>query len=276
MAETLPVRKIFVDSRFKTAKSNSNSDFEYEIPQSVSLPDATICYLDNIVIPNSWKTIDSNNNRLYVRVSAAGPPGQAPANNDAIVGLTANNYSTTTLRVEIEAQLRQVYGNSISVTYDQVLLRYKISSSDANKTIRLFTDSELISGVTFGQTYSASDLRSANEVLTIFEPQQANPYFTGIVNLARYRNLYISCTTLSDYSTISPSGNYNIVKKVPVTAGYGEMIYCNLQAAHDHFDVSRMMIKTLDFKITDSYGRVVDLQGMPVSFSMIFQLRNAD
>jgi len=270
MAETLPVRKIFVDSRFKTAKSNSNSDFEYEIPQSVSLPDATICYLDNIVIPNSWQTIDDNNNRLYVRVKTG------TTNNDAIVGLTANNYSTSTLRAEIETQLRQVYGNSISVTYDQVLLRYKISSSDANKTIRLFTDSELISGVTFGQTYSASDLRSANEVLTIFEPQQANSYFTGIVNLARYRNLYISCTTLSDYSTISPSGNYNIVKKVPVTAGYGEIIYCNLQAAHDHFDVSRMMIKTLDFKITDSYGRVVDLRGMPVSFSMIFQLKNAD
>jgi len=269
MAETLPVRKIFVDSRFKTPKSASNSDFEYEIPQSVSLPDNTICYLDNIVIPNAWKTIDENNNKLYVRGTTSS------GNNDAIVGLAPNNYNTTTLRDELQKQLRVVYGNNVNVTYDQVLLKYSIKASDVI-TFRFFTDSELASGVTFGQAYDKTDLRSANEVLTIFETQQANPYSTGIVNLARYRNLCISCPTLSDYSTISPSGNYNIVKKVPVTAGYGEIIYCNLQATHDHFDVSRMMLKSLDFKITDSYGRVVDLQGMPVSFSMIFMLRNAD
>ena len=269
MAETLPVRKIFVDSRFKTAKSASHSDFEYEIPQSVSLPDNTICYLDNIVIPNSWKTIDENNNRLYVRGTTSS------GNNDAIIGLTTNNYNTTTLREELQKLLRLVYGDTVVVAYNQVLLKYSVSSTQAI-TFKFFTDSELTNGVPFGQTYDKSDLRSANEVLTIFEPQQANGYSTGIVNLARYRNLYISCPTLSDYSTISPSGNYNIVKKVPVTAGYGEIIYCNLQATHDHFDVSRMMLKTLDFKITDSYGRVVDLQGMPMSFSMIFQLRNAD
>ena len=66
------------------------------------------------------------------------------------------------------------------------------------------------------------------------------------------------------------------MKKVPVTAGYGEISYCNLQATHDHFDVSRMMLNTLEFKITDSYGRIVDLRGMPVSFSMVFMLRNVD
>ena len=55
-----------------------------------------------------------------------------------------------------------------------------------------------------------------------------------------------------------------------------EIIYCILQATHDHFDVSRVMLNTLEFKILDSYRRVVDLRGVPVSFSMIFMLRTMD
>ena len=69
MADNLPVRKIYIDSRFKAASSESHSDFHYDLPQSISLPDNVICYVDNIVIPNSWKTIDANNNKLYARLT---------------------------------------------------------------------------------------------------------------------------------------------------------------------------------------------------------------
>ena len=275
MAETLPIRKLFVDSRFKTSKSASHSDFEYEIPQSVSLPDNTICFLDNIVIPNSWKTIDENNNRLYVRKYDA----SSNTTTDRILMLEPNNYNAQTLLTQLKDVINTVFPNFIASTstYNQVLLRFELNTA-ANTQLKIFTDAELASGTGgwTGPAYDATDLKSINEVLTIFEPQQANPFKTGIINLARYRNLYISCPTLSDYSTISPSGNYNIVKKVPVTAGYGEIIYCNLQATHDHFDVSRMMLKSLEFKILDSYGRVVDLRGVPVTFSMIFMIRNID
>lgn len=235
MAETLPVRKIFVDSRFKTPKSPSNSDFEYEIPQSVSLPDNTICYIDNIVIPNSWKTIDANNNRLYVRTTIYGGPNNQPMTGDRIVLLTPNNYNTTALRAELAEPFK--YTNGITVTYDQGALRYDLTC--ATTLLKIFTDRELTEDNDFQVAYDKTDLKSANELSTIFEPLPlSKTVITGIVNLTRYRNLYISCPTLSDYSTISPSGNYTIVKKVPVNAGYGEITYCNLQATHDHFDVS--------------------------------------
>ena len=202
-----------------------------------------------------------------------GGPNNQPMTGDRIVLLTPNNYNTTTLRAELATKF--AFTNGITVTYDQVLLRYDLTCTTT--LLKIFTDRELTEDNDFQVAYDKTDLKSANEILTIFEPLPlSSKVSTGIVNLTRYRNLYISCPTLSDYSTISPSGNYNIVKKVPVNAGYGEIIYCNLQATHDHFDVSRMMLKSLEFKITDSYGRIVDLRGLPVSFSMIFMIRNID
>jgi hypothetical protein len=92
----------------------------------------------------------------------------------------------------------------------------------------------------------------------------------GIVNLMRYRNLYLTCPSLSNFSTLSPNGSSNVIKKIPVSAGYGEIIYNNTFSLHDYIDVSRLMIKVLEFQVCDSYGNVVNLRNMPVSFSLVF------
>ena len=86
----------------------------------------------------------------------------------------------------------------------------------------------------------------------------------------RYRILYLTCPSLSNFSTLSPNGNSNVIKKIPVTAGYGEIIYNDKFSLHDYIDVSKLMIKTLEFQICDSYGNVVNLRNMPVSFSLVF------
>jgi len=132
MAETLLVRKIFVDSRFKAAKSNSHSDFEYEIPQSVSLPDNTICYLENIVIPNSWKKMDTNNQLLYVRYTTNGGPQNLPMASDRIISLTPKNYNTSSLRAESLTNF-SFMGTDYTIGYGQVLLRYKIDTGAPSK-----------------------------------------------------------------------------------------------------------------------------------------------
>jgi hypothetical protein len=158
--------------------------------------------------------------------------------------------------------------------YDQVLLRFTIDTNLNNVTLRFFTDSELVNTTEWtdysGLTYDKSNLNSANEVLSIFEPQQAKVYNTGIVNLMRYRNLYLTCPSLSNFNTLSPNGNSNVIKKIPVSAGYGEIIYNNTLSLHDYIDVSKLLLKTLEFQICDSYGNVVNLRNMPVSFSLVF------
>jgi hypothetical protein len=61
----LEVTKIYIDTRFKTAYSKSDSDFTIELPKTVIIPDATIAYIKDIVLPVSWTTIDERTNNLY-------------------------------------------------------------------------------------------------------------------------------------------------------------------------------------------------------------------
>ena len=62
----LQVRKIYVDTRYKRDKYGSNTSFEIELPQTVECPPNTVCYVDEIVLPNTTTTIQTGiNDRLY-------------------------------------------------------------------------------------------------------------------------------------------------------------------------------------------------------------------
>ena len=55
-----------------------------------------MCFVDNVVIPNSWNTVDAYNNKLYVRRTkiASGTLSQMYK----VIEFAENNYSPTTLR----------------------------------------------------------------------------------------------------------------------------------------------------------------------------------
>ena len=55
---------------------------------------------------------------------------------------------------------------------------------------------------------------------------------------------------MSSYSTLGPRGENNIIKKVPVTSDYGSMIFDSVVASHDWTDVSKRLLKTLEFSNT--------------------------
>jgi hypothetical protein len=64
----LEVTKIYIDTRFKTPESKSDSDFTIELPKTINIPDDTLAYINDIVLPVSWTTIDEINNKLYYSV----------------------------------------------------------------------------------------------------------------------------------------------------------------------------------------------------------------
>ena len=65
----LEVKKIYIDTRFKTSDSKSDSDFTIELPKTINIPDDTIAYINDIVLPVAWTTIDERNNKLYYSIS---------------------------------------------------------------------------------------------------------------------------------------------------------------------------------------------------------------
>ena len=60
------IKKAYVDSKFRTRDSNSDSGFKFELKEPLDLPDNTVCYVDDISIPQTWRTIESHNNEFYI------------------------------------------------------------------------------------------------------------------------------------------------------------------------------------------------------------------
>ena len=60
------IKKAYVDSRVRTRDSNSDSDFKFELNKTLDLPGNTICYIGDISIPRTWRTIESHNNEFLI------------------------------------------------------------------------------------------------------------------------------------------------------------------------------------------------------------------
>ncbi len=84
MAGSLSIRKIYVDSRFKTSDSYYDAQFKFELKESVQLPDKCVVFVDDLVIPHSWYNVEENSKYLYVRRFQ---DGHANPNTDRVISL---------------------------------------------------------------------------------------------------------------------------------------------------------------------------------------------
>ena len=56
------VRRIFIDSRLRTADSNSNADFALNFPFEVVCPSGTEVRIDGFLMCHSWPSIETGKN----------------------------------------------------------------------------------------------------------------------------------------------------------------------------------------------------------------------
>ena len=209
---SLPIKKVYIDSRFKTKDSVSNSHFKYELVESLQLPDNTVCYVDDVIIPHSYFNI-SDNDTLYVRQF----DDNLTSSNDKIIYLEHNNHNISSLLQDIQAKLNAAYGqNIIVVIFDSRKLSLTFIENNS-KAVKLFTDEELtqssIYNIWEGSTCNNQQLRPANEVIGNYITRSPVTSFeTGIVDLRRYHNIYISSPNLSSFSTLGPRGGGSIIK----------------------------------------------------------------
>ena len=268
----IPIRKVYIDSRFKTKDSKSNSEFKYELAESVELPDKCVCFVDDVIIPVSWYNIDENGKNIYVRRYQ----DLSNTKTDRIVPIEVNNHTADTLTDAVQNALNTAFGGGVfTVTYDARKLKITITA-ESQSEVKLFTDDELKGANDWqGTAYDSNNLMSANEVLGNFTIQSytASAFESGIIDLRRIHNVYISSSNLSTFKTLGPRGESGIIKKCPVTTEYGFTLMDNV-VSHDWIDVSKQLLKTLEFILSDAYGKTIDLRGMPISLSLIFMLQD--
>ena len=58
----MSIRRIYIDSKHRA--SGTPSSFSYQLPRSIETPDETVCYVDNVFLPNVWGTFNADNNKL--------------------------------------------------------------------------------------------------------------------------------------------------------------------------------------------------------------------
>ena len=209
--------------------------------------------------------------------------------------LDEGNYTLTQLATHLQTKLNEALNfdakavTSFVVTPSTNNNSLTISMSGTNSYVwfNILTDAEAVSAPsTFWERFDPQNPqvgkcdrgnpRSANDVLTRVSPMaNTTSYTTGFVNLNHVNNVYITSPNLGSFDTLATFSN-NVIKEVPVTSNYGVMVVDQVMTTNDYLDCSRQTLRTLEFHLRDGRGREIDLKGMYVTFSLVFNKYNLE
>ena len=289
------VKKVYVDSRFRTNDSDSNSDFKFELNEALDLPDNTVCYVDDISIPHTWRTIESYNNKFYIilRTTVANPNGSATYNwipymitipdgnydgyrlasgmQDLLNSIEINftfevKYNTATGSIKIE-ETTEGSGNAFDVPTDLGIATWDTETNNQYPW-RNIEGTIVYPDVAFPQ--SINGVLRNTEMVPVNLSFMYNTYQSGFLDLLNIHNIYIHCPNLGHFNSIGVRGENTIIKKVPVSSSFGYLIIDTVVSPHDKMDVSRQNVKTIHITLKDVSGNVINLHGANCSLSLIF------
>jgi hypothetical protein len=278
----LKFRKIHVDSRLRSSGTSNN--FEYSLAETFDTPEGTVCYVDNVVLPHSWSSIDTTNNWLYI----AERVGAGPSYTYTVrkLELTTGNFSGTTYRTALLTALNHNTPTGVPASYTALYIlttnKVIIASPDTdNVKFHFLTDDELKIYNNSPNIVNKNENRSGNGVLRNREGGSSSSadgyeYYTdwtsGFLDLLSHHSVYIS-SSLASFNTLGPMGQSDIVCKVPVNSSYGSTIHHSVSSAQDFIEVGHRTITSISFSILDAYSRPINLEGASWSLSLVFAIR---
>ena len=97
------IRKLYIDSRYRTHESASSSDFEIDLPQTVNVSKNALGWISDLHLPVTWYNVDQHNNRLYLDLQ--GNVNGTIEHRVQSIEVTPGNYTGDTLAAELLTQL---------------------------------------------------------------------------------------------------------------------------------------------------------------------------
>ena len=97
--------KEYIDSRYRTVDaSSSDSDFHFGLKEAFEAPDNTVCYIDDISIPHTWRTIESHNNNMYLALKRYLPNSEITtfSHNPYVLAIPEGGYNGNSLAFTIQ------------------------------------------------------------------------------------------------------------------------------------------------------------------------------
>jgi hypothetical protein len=231
----LPIKKIYIDSRFKSSDSASDSDFKVDLPTTLLMPEDTGFYIDDVCIPHTWFPIEKNLNDTVV------------FHFDHIVWtatISPGNYTVKDLGVEIVTRMNNACGGTVFVS--------AYTTKTNSLTIKTLSDSvafDISTDEAIREYFGSLVGGSVNSILKNFTPKgyNSNPFVSGYVDLYPIRNIYLTSSGLGNFNTMTVTGDRNVIKKIPVNAGHGEVIFDQTVTGMDYLDCSHQTLSRLSF-----------------------------
>ena len=257
----LPIKKIYIDSRCKSSDSISDSDFQIDLPTTFLMPEDTGFYIDDVCIPHTWYPIEADvNNWLLCRVSNYAVPLN--------IQIPEGNYSVKDLGLAIALGMNAAVGDTfLESVYNNKTNTITIKPVDAHPLVEflIWTDEQL---ELQGSPYAG---KTINSILknNVQKPFNNTPFVTGYVDMYPLRNIYMTSSGLGNFNTMTITGNRNVIKKIPVSASHGDIIFDQVVTGMDYLDCSRQTLSRISFKLIDIYGTVIDLHDNHISFSIV-------
>jgi len=260
---TLPIKKIYINSNFKTPDSQSDSNFKFQLTRSINLPKNTIFYIENFTCSHAWYSVETGlNDKLCVYINGG----------TYITPIPPGNYTGPTFATAVQTVLNSMVPNIFTVSINTQQNNLNISVVGSN-TFKIYTDIE--TETLFNTTQTINKILQ-NEDGTSKTYNSSSPYTSGFLELLSIRNIYIHSPNLSSYTTYGGKGESNIIKKIPVSSDFGYLIIDNYTSTHDWLDCSNLTLSCMEFILRDSYGNIVPLHGSNVSFSIVFSKQNLE
>jgi hypothetical protein len=286
---SLPIKKIYIDSQYRTSDSISTSSFKFPLARNMYFPKNTVFYIEDVVIPHSWTTIELGvNDTFYFNFiwTTLGVPGVLLAGTYKNVLQTVippSNYTGAQFAVALQTGINNAIANGPNfitnalayptVTYSSNINNITISlSSFLNTKMQIPNDYDL---ALVNKSGSCNNLiGNTGNLLNTYTSDI--PFVGGMMNLDVFRNIYLSSPNLGTYTTLGSRGESNILKKIPVTSNYGYLIVDANTSNHDFLDCSDQTLNTIEFNLKDVTGTIIPLHGSNISFSIVFAAHNED
>ena len=266
------IKKAYVDSRFRTRDSKSDSGFKFELKEPLDLPDNTVCYIDDISIPHTWRTIESQNNFYiipkYMYLAGGGYEMTEECNyNPYVLTLPGCNYTGPQLATAIQGLL-----NGFAITFGfevvyqpaggSITIESKSEGMDEHNKFYLPSDFGIMTWMSstendfpwadrqgYVTTVDNNNPQSINgvlrnsEIITVsLESEYYRSYESGFIDLLNVHNVYLHCPNLGHFNSIGVRGGKTIINKNPVSSSFGYLIMGSVVAPRDKIDVSRQLI----------------------------------
>ena len=289
-------RRLFVDSRFRTAASQSNSNLSVELPFSLNCPAGSQLFVDNIVLSHSWPTITTSNNKVFIEEV------ESNIRYHRMIEIEPGHYTIGTIATELQSKLRTgtfMLGGVYNVTFNNGCLT--VSTTSPSGVAYIYGREDILGNSSFfidwtwgGTTVEfSSDFDTIWRAATVVSPPEAPhprndacemlgimgtgvsvqlnaPATLNYIDLQKHKCLYLCSGDLGESTSMTMRGSTDVIRKIPVGHTTQGQVIVDTQSNSVAFALFRSdtILKFLSFQIRDYKGDLVHFYDHDISFEI--------